>query len=446
MKKEIQKYPYNARTEDEIKIFFSDQISEQVVSITYKNRQFFCTIKARMTYKTKVITISVVFIFGSLFGMPTEARPIGVTPIVTSAPEIHRTAPQHFYQHAPTVNPRLDKIRFIKPSELPLCVYMMDEQFLRTPKVSKLIKELRGGGITSLLIGNAVFLAVLYGVWILSGGAKGFVTPKPSPAWGLERPNLFQPPSASHKFPPYSDFFFSRRTPGSTLTITKPTAMPHQEFVGLTKEERRTLPHNNDMKIIHEGRPELRLGFWQSKFKVGDHGAIHDLPYTLKKKGGTKTEKSDENTLKMMRSIVDMPNRYKVRWFEEGTFQGGTDLEIEAIHIYDPIKRVIAVFKKATGNFVTTCQITEKEETELLATGNFGGGEGWYSGQFNNLPPVTPVNNFENDVMGVTPITPMDEILSPNEAPNQGVTPISSFENDVLGVTPIDTSEPDSQI
>jgi hypothetical protein len=117
--------------------------------------------------------------------MPKEARPIGVPPIVTSAPEIHRLAPQHFHQHAPTVNPRLDKIRFIKPSELPLCVYMMDEQFLRTPKVSKLIKELRGGSLTTSLIGNAVLLAVLYGVWILSGGAGGFVTPKQNPGWGL---------------------------------------------------------------------------------------------------------------------------------------------------------------------------------------------------------------------------------------------------------------------
>ena len=30
MTKETYKYPYNVRTEDEIKIFFSDQICEQV--------------------------------------------------------------------------------------------------------------------------------------------------------------------------------------------------------------------------------------------------------------------------------------------------------------------------------------------------------------------------------------------------------------------------------
>ena len=52
------------------------------------------------------------------------------------------------------------------------------------------------------------------------------------------------------------------------------------------------------------------------------------------------------------------------------------------------------------------CQLTEKQETELKATHNFGGGEGWFSGKVNNLPPkgITPINSFENDVMGITPV------------------------------------------
>ena len=93
---------------------------------------------------------------------------------------------------------------------------------------------------------------------------------------------------------------------------------------------------------------KLDVGYWQSQFKVGDHG----LDYTLKKNGGTKTEKTDENALEMMRSIVDMPNWKNVQWFDDGMYQAGTDREFEAIHIYDLDKRVIAVFKKSTGNFV----------------------------------------------------------------------------------------------
>jgi hypothetical protein len=174
--------------------------------------------------------------------------------------------------------------------------------------------------------------------------------------------------------------------------------MPHSEFVSLTKEDKRQLPHSNDMKIIHEDYPKLNVGFWQARHKVGDHVAVHGLKYIIKPNGGTKTEKTDENALKMMRSIVDMPNRKNVKWIVNGMYQAGTDREYEAIHIYDLDNRVITVFKKETGNFVTTCQLNEAQDRELLETGNFEGAKGWFSGKVQNLP----VNSFENDVMGVT--------------------------------------------
>ena len=75
----------------------------------------------------------------------------------------------------------------------------------------------------------------------------------------------------------------------------------------------------------------------------------------------------------------------------------------------------------------------------LKTTHNFGGGEGWFSGQVKNLPPQqTAVNTFESDVTGITPISPMDENSSP------GFTPTSSFESDVTGITPRDNSQLDN--
>lgn len=101
--------------------------------------------------------------------------------------------------------------------------------------------------------------------------------------WGLDRLNLFQPPNGHLIYPPIYDLLSPRKTPGcprpgSSLQINRPTAMPHEEFVGLTKEELPALLDSNDMTIIHKGRPKLEVGFWQSKFKVGDYGVIHDLP------------------------------------------------------------------------------------------------------------------------------------------------------------------------
>ena len=90
------------------------------------------------------------------------------------------------------------------------------------------------------------------------------------------------------------------------------------------------------------------------------------------------------------------------------------------------------MFKKSTGKFVTTCELTAKEDAELKATGNFGDEKGWFSEQVKNLPPhQTSVNTFESDVTGMTPISPMNENSSP------GFTATSSFESDVMGITPI---------
>lgn len=110
--------------------------------------------------------------------------------------------------------------------------------------------------------------------------------------------------------------------------------------------------------------------------------------------------------------IVEDPNSI---WFEEGIYQGGTTREVESINIYNEDENRIAIFKRLTGEFITFCQPDEDEINDLMETGNFGGQTGWFSGQAKNLPPnhssqqtvsneITPVNTFESDVMGITPL------------------------------------------
>ena len=43
--------------------------------------------------------------------------------------------------------------------------------------IAEVINELRGGSLTTMLIRNAIFVVVLYGIWILSSKTQGFVTP-----------------------------------------------------------------------------------------------------------------------------------------------------------------------------------------------------------------------------------------------------------------------------
>ena len=86
---------------------------------------------------------------------------------------------------APTVNPRLDKIRFVKPSELPLWVYIMYERIIRTPEISKLIKELRGGS----LMETAGALILIVVMWQIMGvGIEGFQLSIVHPNGGVHRP------------------------------------------------------------------------------------------------------------------------------------------------------------------------------------------------------------------------------------------------------------------
>jgi hypothetical protein len=157
MKREIHKYPYNGRIEDEIKIFLSDQICEQVVSITYRNRQFFCTIKDKITHEKREIAVSAVFILTVLFGIPKQVGAIGVGPRVTSAPEIHRAAPQHFRQYAPTVNPRLDKIYFMPNKETIPLIYLNAKNVYINERV---LKRLRAGGFDETLVLMAIGVIV----------------------------------------------------------------------------------------------------------------------------------------------------------------------------------------------------------------------------------------------------------------------------------------------
>jgi len=429
---------YSSRLIENDKLIIDRQVS--------RNREKVCIVVKTLTSNAKDKTkkvIVVILLGGALsFNNVQPSKAIGLSmppvPVVRVQPNYKDT---YKMEVAPTVSPKLDKITFIKSRELPLCIYMMDERFLKTSGASKLINKIRGGSS----IEAVTALVVIVVIWQIVGvGIEGFVLP--NPGLGVDRPNPFQPPGGHLRYPPVYDLFFPRRTPGypgsgSTLQITRPTAMPHQEFIDLTKEERRQLLHHHDKIIDVEGYPRLRVGFWQSRFKVTDHGAVHGLPYSLKDDGGTKTEKSDDTALSMMQSIENMPHRPNRIWFDQDdvTYQGGTDREFPAVYIFDDDTKVIAGFKKQTVDFFTTCQLTEDEEIDLKKNHNFGGGKGWFSGQVKNLPPQqTAVNTFESDVTGITPISPMDENSSP------GFTPTSSFESDVMSVTPIDNSQLDN--
>lgn len=86
----------------------------------------------------------------------------------------------------------------------------------------------------------------------------------------------------------------------SSLKVERPSLVPHAQFISLSQEEKRALYHKYDKNMTHDGYPKLTIGFYQAKYKVRDHGAIHDIDYTIKNNGGTKSLRTDENALKLM--------------------------------------------------------------------------------------------------------------------------------------------------
>lgn len=125
--KQIYKYPYNVRPEDDIKVFLSDIICEEANS------------------KNKEIILSAGILFAVLFSMPYESKAIGVTPILPLAPEIHRPAREHFQPYTRRVAERVDKVKFILPREKVALLMFLDPKTRINEELLKKLTKIRCG-------------------------------------------------------------------------------------------------------------------------------------------------------------------------------------------------------------------------------------------------------------------------------------------------------------
>ena len=171
-----------------------------------------------------------------------------------------------------------------------------------------------------------------------------------------------------------------RRTPSNlplenksdvSSKMEKPSSMSHQDFTALTKEQRRNLPDARDGFIDVEGHPKLILPYGQVRYKTPKHGKHHNLPVNK----NDRTPKTEENASALRDSLLKMPDRQGIRWFDKGGYQKGTDRGYDSLNIYDKRSGVIAVYKKIENGeyvFSTTCKLTFDEQYHLYKSdGNF---------------------------------------------------------------------------
>ena len=123
--------------------------------------------------------------------------------------------------------------------------------------------------------------------------------------------------------------------------------------------------------ICEEGHPHLVARYGQVIFKTPKHGKIHDIPTNE----NGKTPKTEQNALALRDSLVKMPEREDIMWFDSGGYQKGTNRGYDSVNLYDPKARVIAIYRKQENGeylFSTTCKVTEIEESHLLeSNGNY---------------------------------------------------------------------------
>ena len=359
MTEEIYKYPYNGRTEDEIKLFLSDKICEQIVEVNYKNGQFFCTIKDRITSQNKEIIFSVAILFGLLFGMPYKAKGIGVSTIRPLTPEIHRPARQTVPQHVPTIEPRLDKIVMIANNRMIPLIYISGHYSYIN---KQLLKKLRAGDLTANI--TVIVLGVVVYIMCQLSGINAFQVisnrywnvPQSSPTTQLSviptKAREFNEMSLKFNQPKTSCNFVmseeeARRqvnkmypgvleiSPNSHISDVKAAGKIYHasqlgvypEDYGMTKEDVKRISQIGIYKYAREGRPlppiELIKDYQRAMKDICDNGTLLEGTYSSKaqQKIHKAVYKYDSDTRKVVGFYKETGELITATTYKETTFE-----------------------------------------------------------------------------------------------------------------------------
>ncbi len=134
----------------------------------------------------------------------------------------------------------------------------------------------------------------------------------------------------------------------------------------LTREERRNLPHPDDVRIPDQ---DVIICHGQATYKVRNHGSDFSLPSKPNEKGWLKTPRTSEN----IEGFKDEIKKLVLRGERiEGTYRKGEPDQFSAIHFYDSVSGCNAIFKQETKEFVSAWKLTQGQVSDLLTNKNIG--------------------------------------------------------------------------
>ena len=246
-------YSYSSGLSENDKLIIDRQVSinREKVCIVVK------TLASDAEDKTKKVIVVIVLGGALYFSNVQASEAIGLS--MLPAPVV-RVQPSYQYdskiQIAKVIPRKKDLIVYKSPKEILFLMYLNDPRISSNQEVLKLVKELRGGSWG--LLGGVGFLGLI--ILIFSMG-ESFVPNTLNPSWGLERPNPFQPPASDHRYPPYYDLFFPRKTcyadrPGGSQIMSGVNSQSSREE--LTQLSTNVVPTQTQMSgFVKNGEVDL---------------------------------------------------------------------------------------------------------------------------------------------------------------------------------------------
>jgi hypothetical protein len=381
-------------TEDEI-IEVDRRVAKDREEVYIFVRNFAANQKGR----TKRIILIIALASGVWFSNLESAKAIGLSmpsaPVVRVRPNFEDSLKKHeFAKLIPRKPDRISYKYFSRSKEeLLLLIYATDPRLASNQQILKLVKDLRGGSWG--LVGTAALLGFM--ILILSIG-EGFV---PNPGWGLDRPNPFQPSSAPHKFPPYYDFLFPRRTcyadrPGGSQIMA--AGNPQSSREELTQLSTDVVPTQTQMSgFVKNGKVDLNQAFNEVNRRASAIGCeTFDCSFDRFKELATECGETKESGVREAITILqgEMQGYYKnARRVDYGPNVKSLDFAVDGLGEFENITHAEA--KNAVGSAI---EIADGFDANIWKQGKkIGKKSVWQKKFWSNTSRTSEVPNLNSD-------------------------------------------------
>jgi hypothetical protein len=326
---------YSSGLSEEDKLIINKSVFENREAICIGVRYIRCNVKDKTKRLIIVISLTSVIWFSSL----ESAEAIGLNMLPTPTVRV-----QPSYQHGSKVEigkvilRKKDLIAYKSPKLF--LIYLTDPRLSSNQEILKLVKNLRGGSWG--LIGTTALLGFM--ILIFSIG-ESFV---PDAGWGLDRPNPFQPPSAPHKFPPYYDFLFPKKTcyadrPGGSQIMA--AGNPQSSREELTQLSTHVVPTKTQMSgFVKNGEIDLHKCLDEVNRRASEMGCT-DFECSLERFEALATENGEVKNGTAREAITilqgEMEGYYKnARREDYGQDIKGPDFIVEGLGKFQSVTHV----------------------------------------------------------------------------------------------------------